>query len=109
MFNVGPEKLILLLVLGLIVLGPQRLPDMARRLGNTLAALRRLSIEVQADVSRGLGEPGGTLLQAMGDLRDGLSGLRNEASTPVKPAVSTVDGPSPTLPRPDAPDVPESN
>ena len=109
MLNVGPEKLILLLVVGLIVLGPQRLPDVARRFGNTVAALRRLSSNVQADVSRGLGEPGGTLLQAVGELRDGLSGVRDEASTPIKSAASAPNGISPTLPQPDRPEAPECN
>jgi hypothetical protein len=38
-----------------------------------------------------------------------MSGLRDEASTAIKPAASASNGPSPTLPRPDAPDVAEFN
>ena len=43
MFNVGPEKLVLLLILGLVILGPQQLPDAARAAGRAMARLRQLS------------------------------------------------------------------
>jgi Sec-independent protein translocase protein TatA len=48
-FNVGPEKLILLFVILLVVMGPQRLPELARTLGSTMAGLRRLSGNLQAE------------------------------------------------------------
>ena len=43
MFNVGPEKLILLFVIALVVLGPDKLPDAARTMGKVLAEFRRIS------------------------------------------------------------------
>ena len=36
MFNVGPEKLLLLFIIALIVLGPSKLPDAARTLGREI-------------------------------------------------------------------------
>jgi sec-independent protein translocase protein TatB len=43
MFNVGPEKMAFVLLVALVVLGPEQLPDMARKIGNVVAELRRIS------------------------------------------------------------------
>ena len=40
MFNVGPLELVVVLVIALIVLGPQRLPDVARSVGRGLREFR---------------------------------------------------------------------
>lgn len=41
MFGIGIPELLVILVVALIVLGPQRLPEVARALGKGLAELRR--------------------------------------------------------------------
>jgi Tat protein translocase TatB subunit len=56
-FDIGPEKLVFLLVLALIVLGPRRLPQIARSLGRGLRELQRASSEVQRSLSQALDEP----------------------------------------------------
>ena len=40
MFNISPLEVIVLLVIALIVLGPQRLPEMARSLGRGMREFR---------------------------------------------------------------------
>ena len=40
MFNVGPLELVVVLVIALIVLGPQRLPDVARSVGRGMREFR---------------------------------------------------------------------
>ena len=42
-FNVGPEKILLVLLIALIVLGPHELPNAARKMGNVVRELRRMS------------------------------------------------------------------
>jgi sec-independent protein translocase protein TatA len=39
-FNISPLEMIVLLVIALIVLGPQRLPEMARSLGRGMREFR---------------------------------------------------------------------
>jgi sec-independent protein translocase protein TatB len=41
MFGIGTPELLVILVVALIVLGPKRLPEVARALGKGLAELRR--------------------------------------------------------------------
>ncbi|MBW8826393.1 MAG: twin-arginine translocase subunit TatB [Acidobacteria bacterium] len=50
MFNVGTPELLVILLVALIILGPQRLPEAARQLGKAMAELRRLSGGFQAEM-----------------------------------------------------------
>jgi len=40
-FNVGPGELVVVLVIALIVLGPKRLPEVGRSIGNGMRLWRR--------------------------------------------------------------------
>jgi Tat protein translocase TatB subunit len=45
MFGIGPEELVLVLIVALLVLGPERLPRVARDVGKVVGDLRRTSDE----------------------------------------------------------------
>lgn len=47
MFGIGPEELVLVAVLALLVLGPERLPQVMRDLGRVVGDLRRTSDELR--------------------------------------------------------------
>ncbi len=50
MFGIGLPELILVLVIGLLVLGPERLPEVARMVGRAYGQLRRASEEFQRTI-----------------------------------------------------------
>ena len=47
--QVGPLEILVVAVIALIVFGPEKLPDLARRVGKTAAELRRLADEAREE------------------------------------------------------------
>ena len=52
MFDVGFSELIVIAVVALVVIGPERLPKVARTAGHLLGRLQRYVTDVKADISR---------------------------------------------------------
>jgi sec-independent protein translocase protein TatB len=50
MFNVGAGELMVILLIALIVLGPDKLPETARKIGNVMGELRRMSSGFQNEM-----------------------------------------------------------
>jgi len=51
MFGIGPLELVVILTIGLLVLGPTRLPEIARSLGRGLAEFRRASSDLRQSLA----------------------------------------------------------
>ncbi len=50
MFNIGPGELIVILILALVLLGPEKLPEMARTVGKGMRELRRATEDLKDQV-----------------------------------------------------------
>jgi sec-independent protein translocase protein TatB len=51
MFNIGPQELIVVLIVALLVVGPQRLPELSRKIGQGLREFRKLQEDVKGIVN----------------------------------------------------------
>ena len=52
MFDIGFSEIVVIAVVALIVIGPERLPKTARMLGHLFGRLQRYVNEVKADINR---------------------------------------------------------
>jgi len=52
MFDIGFSELFVIMLVGLLVIGPERLPKVARTLGALFGRLQRYVNDVKADISR---------------------------------------------------------
>ena len=59
MLNIGPQELLIILVIALLVVGPQRLPELGRSIGRGLRELRKAQDEVRRTIQVNLDEPDG--------------------------------------------------
>ena len=52
MFDIGFSELFVIMIVGLLVIGPERLPKVARTMGALFGRLQRYVNDVKADISR---------------------------------------------------------
>ena len=89
MFDVGFSEIVLIAVVALIVIGPERLPKTARTLGHLFGRLQRYVNEVKADISREMELDELKKLQqevksAAQDIEQSVSSMKNEVDAGVR-------------------------
>jgi len=90
MFNIGAGEMVLIAVAALLVLGPQRLPELARAIGKFMREFRRQTDEVRNVVERE------------------FYSMDNEfqAPAPLRPGTNLAQSPAPQATPPDVPHAP---
>jgi len=72
MFDLGFSELMVIALVALIVIGPERLPRVARTLGHLAGRLQRYVADVKADISREVE------LDELKKMRDAMQGAASE-------------------------------
>ena len=57
MLNVGTPEMLLILAVALVVLGPKRLPEVARQVGKAVGEVRRFTTNMQQELERAVHAP----------------------------------------------------
>ena len=89
MFGIGMPELLLILALALIVLGPKKLPELAKTLGKGLAEFRRATDDLKDEFRKMEHEVEDA--SAAATLRD--NPLLETSETPEKPVESAATNP----------------
>lgn len=99
MFDIGFSELIVIGVVALIVLGPERLPKVARTTGHLLGRLQRYVADVKSDIHREMqidelkrlqDEARQAALQMETSVRDEMAHFKGEVDSAVRGAASSV-------------------
>jgi Tat protein translocase TatB subunit len=106
MFGIGTPELLVILIIALVVVGPQRLPELGRTVGRALREFRKVQDEVRGMVKTGIGDDLADVRKEVRGTADELKRTSKEITGGVKDATdvkplfpSTKRGPHRT-PRP---------
>ena len=91
MLNLGTGEVLLILVVALVVLGPDKLPGAARQAGRWIAELRRLSSGFQSELRDALQEPVDFTPRPAAPARPAPAEPEAEAGTAEAPAEPAPD------------------
>ena len=79
--GIGPAELLVILVLTLLVVGPQRLPEIAAQLGRFMRAFRRYSAQVTREFNETMHDLEQEYDQMKGEWKDVGQGLDDAAKS----------------------------
>ena len=94
-FGMGATEIGLILIIALIVLGPQKLPELALRFGKTLGDLRRATGEFQREFMRAQNDFNEFKDQTVGEVKRGFEFQRPEqwsSGTQPQPRIAPPPG-----------------
>ncbi|MDA2955723.1 MAG: twin-arginine translocase TatA/TatE family subunit [Actinomycetota bacterium] len=104
MFNLSGTELVFIAMLGLIVLGPEKLPSAMRRAGKVYREIRNISSNVQREVNKVMEEP---IREVRKLVDEPVAEFKKTVSDKPISAKPAVNKPGPDEPEsPAKPDVP---
>jgi sec-independent protein translocase protein TatB len=106
MFDIGFSELLVIGIVALIVIGPERLPRVARTIGHLMGRMQRYVADVKADIDREieLGElrkMRDSVQQAATNIETSVQSELNKAETDLNQAAQNAVG-EPSAPAPSA-------
>jgi sec-independent protein translocase protein TatB len=87
-FNLTGSEIVVILLLALVILGPDKLPDAMRKAGRTWAELKKLSNGFQDEMRKGFEEPAAEVKKTATAVKQAAS----FANAPVKSAQKSAKG-----------------
>lgn len=112
MFDIGFSELVVIGLVALIVIGPERLPRLARTLGHLAGRLQRYVADVKADINREveleeLRKMKDTVQQAATGFENSVQSELNTTENELNAAASVAAGAAESTAAAEAPKIPE--
>ena len=85
MFNLSGSELVFLLLLALIILGPEKLPEAVRKFGKTYGEVKKMSSGFQNELRSALDEPMREMRETADALRKSVDLESTEPTPQTKP------------------------
>ena len=89
-FNLSGSEIIFLLLAGLVILGPERLPGVIRSVGRVYGEVRRMAQGIENEIKDTFAEPVSDLRKTAQDIRTGFGEVDTEPSPPMRPERSAT-------------------
>lgn len=99
MFDIGFSEIIVIAVVALIVIGPERLPKVARTLGHLFGRMQRYVNDVKADISREM------QLDELRKLQSSMQDAARSMEQSVSKEISTVESDLQKIAEPSSPET----
>ena len=84
MFNVTGGEVMIILVIALVVLGPEKLPDMIRKAGRLYGEVRRMANGFQSEIRDAFDEPTRELRETAEMARNAMTGAASDLTSAVQ-------------------------
>jgi TatA/E family protein of Tat protein translocase len=85
MFGIGMPEMLLILAIALIVIGPKRLPDLARSLGRAMREFKKATNELKETLS---------VDDELSDVKKAFTGVNTEIKASIDPTAKPEDTPA---------------
>jgi len=92
--GMGPAELVLILIIAVIVLGPGKLPEVARALGKTMREFRSISSGFQNELRKELDSASSGVkedIKPLSELSESLASIRTSLNSPITAVSSEVE------------------
>lgn len=104
MFNLQGSEIIVILLLALVVLGPEKLPDAVRKFSQTYNELKKMGSGFQSELKSVIDEPMREVRNTADMIRDAADPSKAASDAPGRPTdTPTADTPDTDTPTTDAP------
>ncbi len=108
MLDLSPDKLLMLGIVALVVLGPNRLPGAARTVGRFVGQMRAMSTSLQTEVRQALHDPADPLASTLAEFRPSevrrsVRRAVTETLAPFDPGAASLPGTPPPTSSPPGP------
>ncbi|NTW71482.1 MAG: twin-arginine translocase subunit TatB [Eubacteriaceae bacterium] len=90
--RIGTSELLLILVVALFVLGPEKLPVYAKKLGKALTTLKSYTGKLTEEINESIIEPLEEVKKPLKDMAEPLTNISKEVSQPMEDLKNSIRG-----------------